>query len=981
MRLLYEPLTDIPLGFKEVEYLQSSGTQYIDLGFVVDSNKKVELGFSAASNQEAKVPTGVYDGTNWTYIVYTFGSNGLVTFNNSTSNTLGSFNTSKHDVSVDYKNLTYTYDGVSNTLSGTPRDYTLNLILFGRNNRGTPDAFFNGLKVYYLRAYDNGVLIRDMVPCLDTFSVPCMYDKVEGKTYYNLGTGDFTYGHTIKPVEYLESSGTQYIDTGYKPTNTTGHYMIMSYNTVNNSVPFGTMVSGNGVVGPYYASTSSNTGWWTRWGSTEPYASFTVTANTKYSVYINYNNDRVSRVDNTILSNNLPSFTEGAYGNLTLFRRNYSAAYAYFTGKIYCYQMTDGTNLVRDMIPVKDENGVGYMFDKITHTLFANAGTGSFVVGSELKKKKLRLIHDSNMRVPKGFKEVEYIQSSGTQYIDTEFIPTGNTGIDIRFLITGRGTGGNDSNIIMVGGDSAGYRCGFGYRSSSDTTYGHTLQVSGICATGNSWENYAMSSGNPHTVLYNYDNQKKCYLDGVLKRENIPYGTATVTYSMFIFSSNMNGTSWRTSSFKLYYCKIVDNGVLVRDYIPCLDSSNVPCLWDRITKKAYYNKGTGDFTYGSIIKPVKYLESTGTQYINTGVTLTNNHSVEVDYQLTSASQNKKGIFGGLTTSRYGALLSPSNNYLEFGYGSSNIWYQTGLPDTNRHTMYQKKNELYFDGVLIYTFNTATFTQTATAPLGNFNYTNYNPASAKYYSSKWWDGDTLVRDYIPVKDENNVGYMFDIVSHSLYANVGTGSFVVGQELNNKVRFIDDEIPSIYRRVNYLKASGAQYIDTGIDGKSGLRAKMAFEWGTEDIGNDRYVLAAAHAYYGRCYMGTYQSKWMYGYSSYWQAGTPEANTYYDAEVSWELNNQYLKINGETLITQTLSSSLNVQNTLYMFARHQDNPGWYSYAKIYYCQIWENGVMVRNYVPVVRKSDNKPGMYDRITKQFYVNDRAGVADFTYG
>ena len=114
-------------------------------------------------------------------------------------------------------------------------------------------------------------------------------------------------------------------------------------------------------------------------------------------------------------------------------------------------------------------------------------------MNKKLLRKKLALMLANLKKKRKYYCEVEYLESSGTQYIDTGFIPTGNTGIDIRFLITGRGSGGNDSNMIMVGGDSAGYRCGFGYRSSSDTTYGHTLQVSGICATGNSWENYGMA--------------------------------------------------------------------------------------------------------------------------------------------------------------------------------------------------------------------------------------------------------------------------------------------------------------------------------------------------------------------------------------------------------------------------------------------------------------------------------------------------------
>ena len=175
---------------------------------------------------------------------------------------------------------------------------------------------------------------------------------------------------------------------------------------------------------------------------------------------------------------------------------------------------------------------------------------------------------------------------------------------------------------------------------------------------------------------------------------------------------------------------------------------------------------------------VEYLESTGTQWIDTGIYLTNNHSVEIDFQLTTLSQSRTGLFGGLATSRYGGLISPSNQKLEFGYGSSNVWYQIE-PDTSRHYAKQLKNLLYVDDVLINTFEQATFTQNYSAPLGNFNYINYTPAKAKYYSSKWYDGDTLVRDFIPVR-VGGVGYMYDRVSRQLFGNQGTGTFGYGND---------------------------------------------------------------------------------------------------------------------------------------------------------------------------------------------------------
>ena len=62
-------------------------------------------------------------------------------------------------------------------------------------NRG----FYNpcNVKFYYLKLYDNDILVRDMIPVLDKDGVPCMYDKVENKFYYNAGTGDFIAGPVI----------------------------------------------------------------------------------------------------------------------------------------------------------------------------------------------------------------------------------------------------------------------------------------------------------------------------------------------------------------------------------------------------------------------------------------------------------------------------------------------------------------------------------------------------------------------------------------------------------------------------------------------------------------------------------------------------------------------------------------------------------------------------------------------------------------
>jgi hypothetical protein len=52
----------------------------------------------------------------------------------------------------------------------------------------------------------------------------------------------------------------------------------------------------------------------------------------------------------------------------------------------------------------------------------------------------------------------------------------------------------------------------------------------------------------------------------------------------------------------------------------------------------------------------------------------------------------------------------------------------------------------------------------------------------------------------------------------------------------------------------------------------------------------------------------------------------------------------------------------------------------GKLYRCQICNNGILVRDYIPVRRKSDKKVGLYDTINNVFYINNGSGT-DFTAG
>lgn len=72
--------------------------------------------------------------------------------------------------------------------------------------------------------------------------------------------------------------------------------------------------------------------------------------------------------------------------------------------------------------------------------------------------------------------------------------------------------------------------------------------------------------------------------------------TFTSAYDLCLFSGS-NGSSLNNG--RLYYFRLYENNVLVRDFIPCrmLDTNTV-CLYDKVTDTFFTNAGTGTFVAG-----------------------------------------------------------------------------------------------------------------------------------------------------------------------------------------------------------------------------------------------------------------------------------------------------------------------------------------------------------------------------------------------
>ena len=77
------------------------------------------------------------------------------------------------------------------------------------------------MRVYWFKIFEDGQIVRNFIPALDPNGIPCMYDTVGQKPYYNAGTGNFKYVRLnglpsdYTPVEYLQAGAYSYIETNY----------------------------------------------------------------------------------------------------------------------------------------------------------------------------------------------------------------------------------------------------------------------------------------------------------------------------------------------------------------------------------------------------------------------------------------------------------------------------------------------------------------------------------------------------------------------------------------------------------------------------------------------------------------------------------------------------------------------------------------------------------------------------------------------
>lgn len=179
---------------------------------------------------------------------------------------------------------------------------------------------------------------------------------------------------------------------------------------------------------------------------------------------------------------------------------------------------------------------------------------------------------------------------------------------------------------------------------------------------------------------------------------------------------------------------------------------------------------------------LEYLEGDGNSYIDTGLKASSDLGILAHIRFSST---KRWLFGGSNGFENKALsflidyTSGSYRYdtqsINLGGLSLNTTY--GFDNTQNHNVMKV-------GSLTFTVTASTFTSDYNFYLFAENRADVPTTSlgTRIYDFKIYSGSALVRDFVPVRI-GTTGYMYDKVSRQLFANAGTGQFVLGNDVAN------------------------------------------------------------------------------------------------------------------------------------------------------------------------------------------------------
>jgi hypothetical protein len=692
---------------------------------------------------------------------------------------------------------------------------------------------------------------------------------------------------------------------------------------------------------------------------------------------------------------------------LYIFANNKESGTVNAKSKTRCYRLKiwqgpiDGGDmtLVRDLIPCLKDGRAG-LYDAVSgDILYSGSGTDLVAAGE-------------NSETPDAF--VEYVESTGVNFIDTEIEARSGTEAEIEVATLHKRTL-RKGLLGAITSENVYFDLFHSYEASVACSYGTRLTTGGTYANGERYYFRSSLAAGAQTLA-------KANYDATAATNTVYEGTDETAIdtglSLYLFGRNSNGNVADGGIYRLYGLKIKQDGVLMRDFKPCLKDGEF-ALYDDVSKRIFHAK-RGLLNGPLQATPVKaknlifvdYIESDGTQTLDTGVRARYGTRAKGDFAWAAALRTKTNeentyleapiyrngrCYLGADDPTYWPnfffMMYAENQKVWGGYGNglgnNSVTYgaSTSVSMTTAGTKYsfdasfmdgEQKVEL--DSTQIWSLSNSAAYDTGRNIHIFSSGSRYRSAARCYGLEIWQDGEK-VRDFKPCIYDNKAA-LYDTVTQCVYLPSPyipvskTGSIVLSGE----------EKPAYY--VDYVESDGTIFVDTGITGKSGTKGEFKMQFKEKgDLGFlETWNSSASTSPYDmrRFYLWhnyLSQNVFCIGYGKFQSFSSSRAiNTDYTVSSSLCTGALSVTVNGTTWTqsdftavdaSATIDSGLN----LHLFAQNKDgSPASAGKARLYYLKLYQgnadgsNMQLVRNFKPV-QLSNGLVALWDFKNKKTYL------------
>ena len=204
--------------------------------------------------------------------------------------------------------------------------------------------------------------------------------------------------------------------------------------------------------------------------------------------------------------------------------------------------------------------------------------------------------------VPENYTPIEYIESSGTQYIDTGYKGDHNTSIHVDFMLLSSseytGATSNKNNYLLYNSSSSGVKLLYGnyYTDDKINTVDFYIDKQSVSKSIPSFLDNRLSVTIKLTSEGEYPSAS--FNNGYTITHRTYYSPSSYTLKLFKSEYGIDGIG------RIYKCKIYNNDNLIYDYQPVMDENGIPGLYDIVNNKFIRSSSGTDFYPGPPLDPI-----------------------------------------------------------------------------------------------------------------------------------------------------------------------------------------------------------------------------------------------------------------------------------------------------------------------------------------------------------------------------------------